>query len=80
MRAKPGVARQLDRAADVVGIVRAPEPGKHVRHHRLHAEAQPVDAGPEYVASLAASTLSGLHSTVTSAPSARSIASRMRAS
>ena len=43
---EPGVAGELDRAPDVRGIVRAAERGEHVRHHRLHAEAQAVRRPP----------------------------------
>ena len=40
------VARERDGQDHVRGIVRSPERGEHVRRHRLHPEAQPVDAGP----------------------------------
>ena len=43
---EPRGASQLDRARHVRRIVRAPERGEDVRHHRLHAEAQPIDSGP----------------------------------
>ncbi len=45
MRSKPAARAELDGPPDVGGVVRAPERREDVRHHRLHAEAQPVDAG-----------------------------------
>ena len=43
-RSKPASCASRDRARDVARIVRAPERGEHVRRHRLHAEAQAIDA------------------------------------
>ncbi len=45
MRVNPASRASDDRAPDVGGIVRAPETGEDVRHHRLDAEAQPVYSG-----------------------------------
>ena len=41
-RLEAGVPCGLNRRGHVRGVVRAPERGEHVRHHRLHAEAQSV--------------------------------------
>ena len=43
--ANPTSPIACDGGHDVVGIVPAPEQRQHPRHHRLHAEADAVDAG-----------------------------------
>ena len=44
-RANPAARASATARCDVGRVVRAAERGEHVRHHRLHAEAQPVHAG-----------------------------------
>ena len=44
-RSNPASRASATARVDVRGIVRAAERREHVRHHRLHAEAQPVHAG-----------------------------------
>ena len=77
----PGGARPVDGAGHVVGVVRAAQRGEHVRRAstaRRTTRGSPRRRGTR--ASLARSTESGLHSTVTSASAARGIASRIRVS